>query len=119
VRRALRWLANERAALRTGDLGCWTDDRRFTGWRLAASADPEPAALPALLLKRAGREWAVRFGRRDHAGWIRIAIGDRSERAMLEPLGADLDASGAAATRRDRQQKVRAPASIAPAARAS
>jgi len=89
---ALRWLADQRATLVTGDLGCWTDDRHFTGWRLDASADPEPAALPTLLLKRADREWAVRFGRRDAKGWIRVAIGDRTERAMLEPLGPDLEA---------------------------
>ena len=92
---ALRWLANERAAQRTGDLGCWTDDRRFTGWRLAASADPAPAALPALLLKHAGGEWAVRFGRRDEHGWMPVAIGERTERARLEPMeaAAAVDAS--------------------------
>jgi 3-methylcrotonyl-CoA carboxylase alpha subunit len=86
VAAALHWLAHERAALRAGDLGCWTDDRRFTGWRLGAAAESEPPALPALLLTEAGREWAVRFGRRDEAGWVRVAIGDRSERAKLEPI---------------------------------
>ena len=93
VAAAMRWLAHERAARRTGDLGCWTDDRRFTGWRLGVGADATPAALPALLLTQAGREWAVRFGRRDEDGWVRLAIGDRTGRAKLEPLFAENDRS--------------------------
>ena len=91
---ALCWLAHERAALRTGDLGCWTDDRRFTGWRLAADHDGEPASLPALLLRQGGREWAVRLGGRDDDGWVRVVIGDRSERARLESLAWSSEVGG-------------------------
>ena len=83
---ALRWLENERSRAAVGDLGCWTDDRHFTGWRLATSAEPPPAALPALLLRAGEREWAVRFGRRSLDGAVTVAIGNRVERATLVPI---------------------------------
>jgi acetyl/propionyl-CoA carboxylase alpha subunit len=35
----------------------------------------------------------VRFGRRDDDGWVRLAIGDRTERAKIEPLSAAGDHS--------------------------
>jgi len=44
---------------------------------LATSAEPPPAALPALLLKARKQEWAVRFGRRARDGSVTVAIGDR------------------------------------------
>ena len=83
---ALLWLERQRAAASV-DLGCWSDRLTFTGWRLAASAAPEPSSLPSLRLQRGGSECAVRFSRRAADGSMRIAIGDRVERAALESLG--------------------------------
>jgi len=84
---ALLWLERRRTDSAAGDLGCWTDHSAFTGWRLTQREDPQLAAEPSLRLRSAGHEWPVRFSRRMPDASMRIAIGDRVERAALEPLG--------------------------------
>ena len=84
---ALLWLDRRRTDAAAVDLGCWTDHATFTGWRLTQREDPQLAAAPALRLRSAGHEWPVRFARRAPDGSMRVAVGDRVERAALEPLG--------------------------------
>jgi 3-methylcrotonyl-CoA carboxylase alpha subunit len=84
---ALSWLECQRRSLCGADLGCWADWEHFTGWRLAYGAEAQPAALPTLLLRSGGHEWSVRYAPREFDGSMRIAIGDRVERASLEALG--------------------------------
>lgn len=84
---ALLWLESQRRSPASVDLGCWTDWKHFTGWRLAHAVEAQPAGLPTLLLGSGGHEWAVRFARREADGSMRIAIGERVERAALESFG--------------------------------
>ena len=82
---ALLWLEQQRTA--TPGLGCWSDAERFTGWRLAQAAEPQPAAQPSLRLRSGAAEWAVRFSPRAADGTWRLAVGDRVARVALGRIG--------------------------------
>jgi len=80
---SLAWLAHMRSGEETG---CWTQLEGFTGWRLLTGT-VEPAPQPALLLRTGGREWPVRFSRREDDGSMLVAIGETVLHAALRPLG--------------------------------
>ena len=84
---ALLWLERQRHAGPGLDLGCWSEGGMFTGWRLASAAEARPSALPSLLLKSGAHEWPVRYAQREADGAMRVAIGERIERASLDALG--------------------------------
>jgi 3-methylcrotonyl-CoA carboxylase alpha subunit len=69
------------------DLGCWTQWHGFTGWRM--SDGPQSVrSMPAIVLKSAGRTWAIRFSALAADGSLQIAFGDQADGEVS--LGATL-----------------------------
>ncbi len=79
---ALAWLEAQRRGSEA--LGCWGQWAGFTGWRPGAD-DGAPGRLPALLLRAAGTEWALRFGALQSDGSMLVAVGDDTHRLRLLP----------------------------------
>ncbi len=80
---AVHWLGLQRAA--TPELGCWSQARGFTGWRLGAGA-VAAAPLPGLVLKSGESEWPVRFAAPQADGAIDLVLGERGERTSLTAM---------------------------------
>ena len=80
---ALLWLMQERAG---GDLGCWSEWRGFTGWRLGTGED-NAAPSPALILKSQQRQWPIRFSALRPDGTQQVVCGEQARASALRPLG--------------------------------
>jgi 3-methylcrotonyl-CoA carboxylase alpha subunit len=83
---ALYWLERERAA--APELGCWSQARGFTGWRLATSGTAQPAPLPSVVLASGRDEWPVRYAAPAADGSVALTLGDEPLRAALAELAA-------------------------------